>query len=105
VDVDDEDEEEIYSHFKTVVAAVLLVFNPLSVRALSDLLRVSNISTTLHSLHSLLLVPDQRRQKLQFKPSTSHSLTSSQTQRDAKANGFLWNLQFIIQKSYFHAST
>jgi hypothetical protein len=41
-----------------VVGAVLLVFNPLSVRALSDLLGVSNISTTLRSLHSLLLVPD-----------------------------------------------
>ena len=53
-----EDDDEIYSHFKTVVGAVLLVHNPLSSRALSDLLRLSNISTTLHSLHSLLLVPE-----------------------------------------------
>jgi hypothetical protein len=43
----DEDDEEIHRHFKTVVGAVLLVVNPLSVRTLSELLRVSNISTTL----------------------------------------------------------
>ena len=54
----DRDNEEIYSRFKAVVGAVLLVFNPLSVRALSDLLKVSNTYTTLHSLHSLLLIPD-----------------------------------------------
>ena len=58
VDADDEDDEKIYSCFRTVVGAVLLVSNPLSVRALSDLLRQSNISTTLRSLHSLLLVPE-----------------------------------------------
>ena len=50
-------DEEIHTRFKTVVGAVLLVFNSLSVRALSDLLRMSSIPTTLHSLHSLLLIP------------------------------------------------
>ena len=49
---------EVHSHFKTVVGAVLLVVNPLSVKALSELLRVPSISTTLSSLHSLLLVPE-----------------------------------------------
>ena len=58
VDDMDVDAEEVHSHFKTVVGAVILVFNPLSARALSDLLRVPGISTTLCSLHSLLLVPD-----------------------------------------------
>ena len=53
----DTDDKEPHSHFKTVVGAVLLVFNPLSFRALSDLLGVSGIPTTLRSLHSLLLVP------------------------------------------------
>ena len=53
-----EDDEEIYSHFKTVVGAVLLANNPLSPKALSDLLRLPDIYTTLHSLHSLLLVPE-----------------------------------------------
>ena len=57
VDGVDVDDEEFYSHFRTVIGAVLLVFNPLSVKTLSDLLRVSGISTTLRSLHSLLLVP------------------------------------------------
>jgi hypothetical protein len=55
VDVDDSD---LHSRFKTVVGAVLLAFNPLSVKALSDLLRVPGTSTTLRLLHSLLLVPD-----------------------------------------------
>jgi len=58
VDGMDADTKEISSRFKSVVGAVLLVLNPLSVRALSDLLGISNISTTLRSLHSLLLVPD-----------------------------------------------
>ena len=47
-----------YSRFKTVVGAVLLVFNPLSVKTLSDLLRISGTSTTLRPLHSVLLIPD-----------------------------------------------
>jgi hypothetical protein len=46
-----------YARFKTVIGAVLLVFNPLSVKALSDLLRVPGTST-LRPLHSLLLIPD-----------------------------------------------
>ena len=57
-DVGAEDDDEIYSCFRTVVGAVMLLFNPLSARALSDLLRESSISTTLRSLHSLLLVPE-----------------------------------------------
>ena len=58
VGADYEDDDEIHQCFKTVVGAVLLVFNPLSSRTLSDLLKVSGILTTLRSLHSLLLVPD-----------------------------------------------
>ena len=57
VDADDVDQDNIYSRFKTVVGTVLLVFNPLSVGALSDLLNLSTIPTTLHSLHSLLIIP------------------------------------------------
>jgi hypothetical protein len=51
------DDEAHYFRLKTIVGAVLLVFNPLSVRGLSDLLDISKISSTLRSLHSLLLVP------------------------------------------------
>jgi len=58
VDDMDADAEEIYSRFRTIIGAVLLVLNPLSMTALSDLLKVSNISTTLRSLHSLLIVPE-----------------------------------------------
>ena len=52
------DDGKIFSRLKTVVGAVLVVHNPLSAKALSDLLSLSNINTTLHSLHSLLLVPE-----------------------------------------------
>jgi len=53
----DADDEELHSSFRTIVGAVSLVLNPLSVRALSDLLKVFDIPSTLRSLHSLLLVP------------------------------------------------
>jgi len=56
------DEQELYSRFKLVVGVVLLVFHPLSRETLSDLLgncgTPSRISSTLRSLHSLLLVPE-----------------------------------------------
>ena len=63
VDGVDEDDKEVHSRFRTVVGMVVLAFNPLSVRALSDLLGVSSTSGTLRSLHSLLLVPDPDRKE------------------------------------------
>jgi len=54
------DEQEVCSNFRTVVGTVLLVFNPLTMEALSVLLRTSHISTTLCLLHSLLLIPDSK---------------------------------------------
>ena len=57
-------EEEFYFRFRTVVGAVLLVFHPLSKKALSDLVEKyvapSCILTTLDPLHSLLHVPDNQ---------------------------------------------
>ena len=53
-----QDDEEIHSDFKTVVGAVVVVYNPLSAKAFSDLLGLSNIRSTLYSLHSLVLVPE-----------------------------------------------
>ena len=54
--------QEVYRSFRSVVGAVLLAFNPLSMKSLSDLLydfdTPFDISTALGSLHSLLLVPD-----------------------------------------------
>ena len=53
---------EVYHCFRSAVGAVLLAFNPLSMSSLSDLLGDFNtpfhVSTTLGSLHSLLLIPD-----------------------------------------------
>ena len=53
-----EDDEETHAHLMAAVGAVLLVYNPLPARAFSDLLRLTNIRSTLYSLHSLILVPD-----------------------------------------------
>ena len=56
------DDQDIFSCLRSVVGAVLLVLNPLSMKSLSDLLinfnTPSDISTALRSFHSLLLVSD-----------------------------------------------
>ena len=53
---------KLYSRFKSVVGAVVLIFYPLSINTLSDLLRncgsPSKISSSLRTLHSVLRVPD-----------------------------------------------
>ena len=58
----DSGEQQIYSDFKCVVGTALIVFHPLSRKALSDLIGTratpSRISTALCPLHSLLDVPD-----------------------------------------------
>ena len=51
-------EPDEHEHYKIILGTVVLVFNPLSVRALSELLLVDDIPTTLRALHSVLLVPD-----------------------------------------------
>ena len=51
------DDENLYSCFRSAVGAVVLIFNPLSLSALSDLLGTSDVSTSLRSLHSLLIIP------------------------------------------------
>jgi len=87
--------KETYPHFKTVVGAVLLVFNPLSMTALSDLLGVSNISATLHSLHSLLLVPENMEDPIRaFHKSFPDFLTNPSRCKDE---------QFFIEPAVHHA--
>ena len=54
------DTKELYSRFRSVVGAVLLVFNPLPLKVLSTLLRTTSVSTTLHSLHSVLPLPSNQ---------------------------------------------
>ena len=55
-------DQELYSYFKSVVGAVLLTLNPLSINSLSQLLgncgTPSSINGTLRVLHSVLRVPD-----------------------------------------------
>ena len=59
------DEQGLYSDFRSVVGAVLLLFNPLPVKALSTLLRTFDIPNTLRSLHSLLLIPTSQLNPVQ----------------------------------------
>ena len=57
------DDQEVFHRLRSVVGAVLLAFNPISMESLSDLLTnfntLSGISTALRSFHSLLLIPDR----------------------------------------------
>ena len=68
-DVDSQD-QEVYSHFKSVVGAILLISHPLSISALSDLLRNCgsplDISNSLQTLYSILLVPDNTEDPVQI---------------------------------------
>ena len=52
------DGQELYSCFRSVVGAIVLVCNPLPIKALSTLLGISDIYTTLRPLYSLLLIPN-----------------------------------------------
>jgi len=91
----DADAEEIYSRFRTVVGAVLLVLNPLSMTALSELLRVSSISTTLRPLHSLLLIPDNTEDPIHtFHKSFPDFLTDPERCKDKR---------FLVEPSVHHA--
>ena len=91
----DGEDEEILASFRTVVGGVLLVFNPLSARALSDLLGVSNISTTLRSLHSLLLIPDSPKDPIHtFHKSFPDFLTDHERCRDER---------FLVEPTIHHA--
>ena len=53
---------QFYSCLRSILGTVLLVFNPLSIKGLSELLKrhyaSSYISSTIRPLHSLLLIPD-----------------------------------------------
>ena len=50
-------DDKFPDRFRSVIGALLLTFKPLPMEALSHLLGVSSIRTTLSSLHSILLVP------------------------------------------------
>lgn len=58
---------QTYLRFRAVVGAVLLIHNPLPIKALSDLLGYStlHIHSTIRSLHSLLLIPESSEDPIQ----------------------------------------
>jgi len=57
------DSSQRFLRFRTVVGTVLLIFNPLSIKSLSELLGHStpHLHSTMRSLHSLLLVPESTK--------------------------------------------
>jgi len=88
------DEQELYSHFRSVVGMVLLVLNPLPIQSLSTLFKRSDISTTLHSLHSVLLFPTNRADPIQaFHKSFPDFLTDPGRCKDER---------FFINPSVYH---
>jgi len=66
----DSHDHEVYSHFKSVLGAVMFVFYPLPINTLSDLLMncgsPSKISSSLRTLHSVLLVPASTEDPVQI---------------------------------------
>jgi len=62
------DNSQRYLRFQAVVGIVMLVFNPLSTKSLSELLEYNTqvIHNTIHSLHSLLLVPENTEDPIQI---------------------------------------
>jgi len=94
----DSQDHEFYSDLKSVVGVVLLVFNPLSIKTLCDLLRGSytppRISTALHALHSLILVPESPEDPVRtFHKSFPDFLTDPQRCTDE---------QFFVDPSVHH---
>ena len=85
----DPGEQELYSHCRILVGAVSVAFHPLSTKALSDLVgkcgTPSQISTTLHFLHSLLDVPDNEDDPIRvFHPSFIHFLSDRTRCKDER---------------------
>ena len=62
------DTSQQYLRFQTVVGTILLIFNPLSINSLSELLgyNTQQIYSTMRSLHSLLLVPESAEDTIQI---------------------------------------
>ena len=93
------DNQEVYRRFRSVVGAVLLAFNPLSMKSLSCLLRdfdtPLDISIALDSLHSLLLVPETSEDPIRiFHKSFPDFLMDPKRCQDT---------QFLVDPSVHHA--
>jgi hypothetical protein len=92
------DNTQLYSRFQLVIGTVLLLFNPLSVNGLSELLKKSHLSSSIpsimRSLYSVLLVPDNKEDPIQiFHKSFPDFLTDPQRCQDKR---------FFINPSVHH---
>jgi len=91
------DNSQRYLCFRAVVGTIVLIFNPLSIKGLSDLLKLqtSHIHSTLRSLHSLLLVPDGTEDPiLTFHKSFPDFLTDPERCK---------NIRFLVESTVHHA--
>ena len=61
-DYDEDEKEELFDLFRTIVGAIVILFNPLSIEALSKLLSKSrqDVKQTLDDLHSVLDVSESQ---------------------------------------------
>lgn len=59
-DYDEDEQEELFNLFRTIVGAIVTLFNPLSADALARLLKKPKreVQQTLNDLHSVLEVPE-----------------------------------------------
>ena len=83
------DNSQLYSHFRSIVGMVLLLFNPLSVSGLSELLKKSHppsgVPSIIRSLHSVLLVPANKEDPIKiFHKSFPDFLTDPQRCEDER---------------------
>ena len=89
---------QFYSHLRSVLGTVLLIFNPLSMKGLSQLLKrhctLPYIRSAIRSLHSLLIVPDNMEDPiLTFHKSFPDFLTNPDRCEDER---------FIVEPTVYH---
>jgi hypothetical protein len=92
------DDNQLYSRFRFVVGTALLIFNPLSVNGLLELLKGSHLSlgvpSIMRPLHSVLLIPDNKEDPIQiFHKSFPDFLTDPERCKDER---------FFINPSVYH---
>jgi len=86
-----------YLYFRTVVGTILLILNPLPIKALSELLGydIPHIHSTIRSLHSLLLIPDKLEKSIcTFHKSFPDFLTDPERCQDKN---------FLVEPAVHHA--
>ena len=90
---------QFYPHLRSILGTILLIFNPLSIKGLSELLKrhhtLPYILSTIHSLHSLLIIPDSTEDPvLTFHKSFPDFLTDPMRCEDK---------QFFVEPTVHHA--